>query len=672
MKKLALLSFALAAACSGKKDAPAPAPAPDPFLQPAAKAPPVAVSSDPVDPKADLAQLVALAGHGPDAKDYPQADAVVALDRDDVTLGKDGAVVEHHRSIVRVIDAQRGKEKFADVHVPFDTKRQTLAINIARTITTDGTEHAAAPEEIGDIVPPQLADATIYSDVRERVVSFPAVDTGSVVELDWTRTTQAGPDAASGGELMLAQWDPVLSRVVTINVPEGMSPKLAVTGATLAPVETSANGVHTYTFAEDKLDDRHPESGSLEDAAVLPRLVYGFAPDWKTVVAPVADRFLGAAIPQPLPDSVKAQADQIVAAANAKTDAERATALYKFVAHDIRSVDLPLGWAGFQPHAPDVVLANRYADERDKVGVLLALCAAEKIDGKPVFVRTGKVPVVASVPTVAQFNRVIAKMTIDGKDVWLDPTDENGQYGVAFAGQDNYVLPIERGGSELGTRPLLDPSTSISHVSAAYTLGDDGSLKADYKYDLTGWYADQAAETLRPLKGENRDRFFEQSAAAVGADARDAGHTVGDPTSVTGPVTIKHQVDVPGYSQAQGDFRVFELPDLTLQFASDVPSGSLSERKYSLYVGTPRTQTADITVAVPPGWKVAYVPPAMNGKTDGLAYDEGCETKGRTITCHAKLVLDKIDVPVDQYAGYHDAMTKLHAYERRIVLLTKA
>jgi hypothetical protein len=62
----------------------------------------------------------------------------------------------------------------------------------------------------------------------------------------------------------------------------------------------------------------------------------------------------------------------------------------------------------------------------------------------------------------------------------------------------------------------------------------------------------------------------------------------------------------------------------------------------------------------------------MSGKTPGLAYDEACEANGQKITCHAQIVLDKIDLPVDAYAGYHDAMTKLNAYERRIVLLTKA
>ena len=60
---------------------------------------------------------------------------------------------------------------------------------------------------------------------------------------------------------------------------------------------------------------------------------------------------------------------------------------------------------------------------------------------------------IASVPTVAQFDRMIAKLDVGGKDVWLDPSDEHGQYGVAFAGQDNLVLPLDKGGSELGARP---------------------------------------------------------------------------------------------------------------------------------------------------------------------------------------------------------------------------
>lgn len=624
-------------------------------------------SSDIKDPK--LARLVELATNGPGKDKYPQADAIVALEQDDITYQSDGTVVTKHHSIVKLLDPQRGKDKYADLHIAYDSKRETLTIETARTVNPDGKAQAASKDEIGDIVPAILADATIYSDVRERVVTFPAVDTGSVLELEYTRTTKATPDSPLGGEEMLAQWNPVLERVVSITAPSGVTPKLAVEGQKLDPKTSNAGSNKVWTFKLENQPDRHPEMGSLVEAAVLPRLIYGFQPSWQKVVQPVAERFLKKAVPSPLPEAIKAEATKIVAGAT--TPADKAAKLYAFVAHDIRSIDLPLGWAGYEPHSPEVVLQNRYADERDKVGLLLALASSQGISGRPVLVRTGKVPVVSSVPTVAQFDRIIAKLDVDGKDVWLDPGDEQGQYGVAFAGQDNLVLPLDKGGSELGSRPPLDPSTSISSTKADYKLAANGDLEATYRYEMSGWYADRAQAELRPLKGELLDRFFQQAVGNVSPSAVDKSHEVGDTQSVTGSLNVKQQVSAPGYSTAQANFRVFELPELTLDVADDQPNAGLSTRKTSLWVGTPRTERGEITVQVPAGWKVTYVPPKLEGKAEGLTYSEGCEASGQTITCKGEIKLDKLVVPAEKYGAFREALTKLQAYERRIVLLTR-
>ena len=191
MRKFLYLAVLVAACNSNKattKQAPAQAAAADPWAKKDVK------PSDVKDP--DLARLIDLAQNGPGTDKYPQADAYVDLERDDIKLAADGTITHHHKSIAKLFDAQRGKEKFADVHVPFDQKRQTLKIDVARTVNDDGLAHAASPEEIGDIVPAYLSDATTYSDVRERVVSFPAVDKGSVVELEYTRTTRPTPDSS--------------------------------------------------------------------------------------------------------------------------------------------------------------------------------------------------------------------------------------------------------------------------------------------------------------------------------------------------------------------------------------------------------------------------------------------------------------------------------------------
>jgi transglutaminase-like putative cysteine protease len=638
----------------------------------ASPAPPAQAAAPPASapaPASELDGLVELAKHGPDQKEYPQADAVIALARDEITLGADRTVVEHQHTIVRILDAQRGKEKFADLHIPYDTTRETLTLQIARTVNADGTVHVASPDEITDILPPQLEGATTYSGVRERVVSFPGVDKGSVIELEYTRVTQATADAALGGEAPLATWDPIRSRVVRITAPKDAVVKLSVQGMTLEPVESSDATTRSYTFTEENLPDRHPEHGSPPDAAVLPRLVYSFLPDWKAALARVADRYLDAAVPAAIPAPVQALADKLVA--DAKTPFAMAEAIYRFVAHDVRTIDLPLGWAGYAPNPPDVVLANRYGDDRDKVGLFLALCAAAGIPGQPLLVRTEKVPVVAAVPTVAQFNRMIARVTIDGAERWVDPSDENGQFGVAFVGQDNQVLALARGGGELVHRPALDPETSVARVAAAFALSDKGDLEADYRYDLTGWFADRASETLRPLKGENLARWFQEAAARLAASAIDKAHEVGDLTSVYGAIRIRHTVTVPAYAPAQGSFRVFELPRSTLGFAVEKPPAGLTKRKYPLATGTPRTIIEELTLSVPAGWRVAYVPPELTGAAEGVRYRTSCRSEDRRVLCRGELSFTSLQLSAEQYPAFHDAMAKLQDYGQQIVLLTR-
>ncbi|HEY5928398.1 MAG TPA: DUF3857 domain-containing protein, partial [Kofleriaceae bacterium] len=251
MTKHLCIALLLFAACKGsdssKQSAKAstqePAAAADPWAKKSA--------SDIKDPK--LARLVELATNGPGKTQYPQADAVVALERDDITYMADGTIVTKHHSIVKLLDPQRGKDKFADLKIPYDSKRETLTIETARTVNANGKAEVASKDEIGDIVPPIVADATMYSDVRERVVTFPAVDTGSVLELEYTRTTKATPDSPLGGIQMLGRWNPVLERVVTITAPAGVTPRLAVEGQKLDPKQSTAGANGVWTFKLDNL-----------------------------------------------------------------------------------------------------------------------------------------------------------------------------------------------------------------------------------------------------------------------------------------------------------------------------------------------------------------------------------------------------------------------------------
>lgn len=655
--QLILVAF-LSATCSAP-----PKPAP---VAPTEEQPPAEAKVAPHE------ALVEMARSGPTTQQYPQADSVVMLARDDVTLAADGTVTRHHKHIVRILDPQRGKEKYADLHIPYDRDRQTLTIAGARTANADGKVTEVSAEEIADILPPRIRDAAIYSSVRERVVTFPAVDSGSVLELEYTITTRATDDAPMGGELHLATWNPIRERVVTLTTPANAPLAFHVDGTSLQPTEASdqSKGTRTLTFRAENLPDRQREWQMPADSAVLPRLVYSFVPSWKAALARISTRFLSAAAPSPMPAAIVAQARELTA--RAKNDSQRVAALLGFVAHEIRSVDLPLGWAGYAPNPPQTVLANRYGDVRDKVGLLVAMCRALEIDARPAFARKHGVPVLEDVPTIAQFDDILTRVTVGDRDLWIDPADRYAQVGTADPGQDNHVLLLDAKGGSLARRPLLPKATSSYTLDESLAINKKGDLDARFRLEQTGWFASFAQQVLRARKGEYLDRFFQASAVNIAPSAESKKHSVGDLESVSGPVVITQRVLARGYAQAQGKFRVVELPRAPFDPTTFTPPIGQPEREYPLWmVAPPRTMTEELSIELPAGWKVAFRPPDLEAKAPGVQYSSQCETKRRKVLCHRVLTFDRKQISPADYAAFRQALNQMMEYNQRVLLLRR-
>ncbi|HVZ34557.1 MAG TPA: hypothetical protein VG963_19145, partial [Polyangiaceae bacterium] len=76
-------------------------------------------------------------------------------------------------------------------------------------------------------------------------------------------------------------------------------------------------------------------------------------------------------------------------------------------------------------------------------------------------------------------------------------------------------------------------------------------------------------------------------------------------------------------------------------------------------------------LALPPGWKVAYVPPKLEETTPGLRLTSECRAAGRSVRCHEQIELDHVVLAPEGYAAFRAALSRLGARERRVVLLTR-
>jgi hypothetical protein len=111
---------------------------------------------------------------------YPEeADGVVLLDEQTLTVKENGEIYETHRMAKKILRPSGKKFAYLDVHYDKDTKIQHIR---GWSIAAGGQEYELRDKDAVDSSP--FADA-IYDDQREKIMKVPAADVGTFVAFEW-------------------------------------------------------------------------------------------------------------------------------------------------------------------------------------------------------------------------------------------------------------------------------------------------------------------------------------------------------------------------------------------------------------------------------------------------------------------------------------------------------
>ena len=137
----------------------------------------------------DYKQMVLFAR--PDAQN--SADAEIISSTVTYTLDTPHAWTEQ-RNVSRRILSYAGKKQYAELKLSFNPAWEGLSLDYARVISADGsTTSTISPQEINIMDAAWSGEAPRYPAAKEFVASFPAVEVGSVIEFQLTRTCSNRP-----------------------------------------------------------------------------------------------------------------------------------------------------------------------------------------------------------------------------------------------------------------------------------------------------------------------------------------------------------------------------------------------------------------------------------------------------------------------------------------------
>ena len=553
----------------------------------------------------------------------------------------DGTGVEQTDAQIKII-SESGVQAFGQIKVGYSALSEKLDIVYVRTRKPDGTVVTAQESAVQDLT---FADAPVYTDYHVKDISVPSLRPGDVLEYRFIKTI-ASPLAPGQfwTSYNFAEHGIVLDENLEINVPKDRQIKLkSKPGYEPKITEEGDRRIYRWSHSRLKNDDDTDKKKKKKKKAddEVPSVQLTTFKSWEELGAWYAGLERERRIPD---DSVKKEAAELV---KGKTDdMAKVKALYEYVSRNIRYVSLSFGLGRIQPHAASEALANGYGDCKDKNTLLAALLDAEGFHSTSVLIGA-KIKLDPDIPSPSQFDHVITRVPVDGKEIWLDSTPGVAPFRMLSASlRHKQALAIPpQGPAVLVWTPSDLPFQAFDRTSLVGTVSDTGELKAHVTTASRGDTEIILRYAMRRMPSSHWKDIFDymlQHANMQGAEITNL--KASDPSDTEQPLTVDFDVTANNYFDWSAAESKFPLPLASIHLPADDDDSDDSDSTEPIKLGAVREDQADVKIAFPPKYKV-HAPLNVDVKRDYAEYHASYKSDAGQFTSQRTLKVMLAEIP---------------------------
>lgn len=565
------------------------------------------------------------------------------------------------QSMIAKIQSEAALRTASVISVPFASATQRVEFIYLHVRHPDNTVTETPLENVQEEPTQVTREAPFYSDLREKQLPVKGLRVGDTLE--WKiRVTVFKPETPNQfwEAVTFLRNGIVLNESVELRIPETVhaivwtNPKIDV-----KPKNSSTGGDHIYNWMWKSLT---PTVGPEAEAAAkikktkllsadeeldqtqgsLPDVAWTTFPDWASVGAWYRALEIDKIQPD---DTIKAKVAEIVA--GKATEEDKVRAVYAWVSENIRYIGVAFGIGRFQPHSASAVLDNGYGDCKDKYTLLASMLLVLGLHPDAVLIGPG-IRFNEAVPSPASFNHVITRVKVNGRDVWLDSTVGVLPYRLLIASardKQALVVPME-GIANIDRTPANYPYPPYSSMKVVGALDND--LTSDSKITLTYRDDDEIAIrfVMQQVSAAQYNEFIQRFMQGMGFGGTVSEVEIDHADDPSQPLVISfhyHRVKEQSWGQDRitALFRFISLP------AVDEKNPPVA----SIQLGTPRTETDDVEMKLPPGW-TAQLPDPVHARTPYVTCDVAYRLKHGMLYGERRLIVFQEKVPVPQWKQY--------------------
>ncbi len=359
---------------------------------------------------------------------------------------------------------------------------------------------------------------------------------------------------------------------------------------------------------------------------------------------------------------------------NTYSDREKVKRIYDWVQNTFRYESLyTTNLEGIVPNPADTVCKRMYGDCKDMSSILMAMCTKAGVNAYFVDIGTDNKPYThEEMQSGYLYDHMICAVKLDGEWVFLDGTTNVlplGANRVDLQGKEALIM-IDDKNHKVVKVPEAPASQNVITNNTVMNISYNDVTGTTYQH-YTGYTAWSAAEVLAyKNRKEEKDEFVRKMAMRGNPNFVVTSYDINASKSGNKDLSISTNYKMNNYVQrVKKD--VFVNMNVNTTFADNQVNDL--NRKIPVYHEYKRIIKQTVTLNVPKGHRVTYLPKPAKGGVDGLwSYNISykADTKNNTVTLTKELELKTTNIKPEQFAANNKLVDELNQQYKETVVLT--
>lgn len=613
-----------------------------------------------------------------DTEEYPNANYIIIESVSETEYKRDGQYVSTTYELKKILTV-KGKNQLAEEHIPYFKAYDSVIVDYARVIKSDGEVIEVPEDNIKDVSSAMAEMMNIYMpDAREIVISFKGLQVGDCIEYGYTEDLFQPPmDSAFDGVDIFQYTEPLLYRKNTITGPEEMPLNFAVKNGEVNFEKNKHDGKITYTWWAENQPAIVAEPAMPSLLEIVPTMYCSTLGSWEEI----SRWWCGMAEARMVVnDSLRIVIDSLTAD---KTKGEAIASVYHYVAQKVRYMGLGTGKKqGLDPKPATETFATKYGVCRDVATLMTAMLREADIEADIVLTMMGA-KIDKEIPGI-RFNHAIVAIKDDqGGYYFSDPTIENLPTLFPSMEQEQDILICTKEGRDLEITPHQPAEENLGQISANSRLNPDGNFVSDVVLTSNAFYDMILRSITKSMPEKQVNMMMSQVLQSVYPGAKLSYLEISDPEDLESPMTMKFGYKINDYALEAGDYLLVKMPVSTGVFEIVsmfvLESAKLPDRQHPWNLGFTYGAVEDEVLTLPEGYELKAYPVDQLEKYDHSLYETAYSSysipepqSGQlSLKFQKKFLVDKKQMSPEEYKEFLKVLQAKDKSSRGEIILEK-